>query len=102
MNGNLGSRLAALEESTPGGYRTYDDQGRPVIQRDLSALRWMQWADGVLRGSDEAKKAMLRDQLSRSVRSEDGNRLFELLRAMDPIHYEGKALSGQQGDSIIV
>lgn len=80
---NLQSRLTALEESTADGYRTYDADGQPVIQSDLPTFEWMLKAKETLRNGTTEQKEILRDQLARSVRANDGGRLFELIRVMD-------------------
>jgi hypothetical protein len=79
---NLESRLKSLEESTPGGYSTYDQAGAVVIDSPLPALRWYEWAVNLLREPGHAEeKRMLRAQLARSVRAADGGHLFEVVCA---------------------
>ena len=82
MIGNLQGRLAALEESTPGGYRTYDASGEVLIDSQLPVLKWMLEAKTILRDGSPEQKSILRDRLARSVRSESGDRLFELVRVL--------------------
>jgi hypothetical protein len=81
---NLESRLRTLEDSTGKGYTTVDPAGRPVIDSNLDAMRWFQWATALLArpGCDEEKK-LPRDQLARSSGKDgDGGHLYELVEAM--------------------
>lgn len=82
MRGNIEGRIKALEEGTPGGYRTFDENGNVVIDSRLPALEWYQAACQLLRSRKEQAKVELRSQLARSVRAADGGRLFEVVAAL--------------------
>jgi hypothetical protein len=65
---NIETRLRALEERMPKGYTTFNANGVPVIQSDLSALEWMVWAFELLRSPGrEAQKRALRALLEAST-----------------------------------
>jgi hypothetical protein len=82
MGRNIEGRIAELEDSTPRGYTTYDDQGRVVIQSALPPGEWYRWATGVLQGRRGTARTQLLDQLARSARSAGGGLLHEYLLAM--------------------
>jgi hypothetical protein len=100
MIGNLQARLAALEESTPGGYKTLDQNGATVIDSPLPTLDWMLWAKRTLQTGSPEAKATLRGQLERSVRERSGGRIFELIRVMDygPLDVPKTTDEGQRQD----
>jgi hypothetical protein len=81
---NIESRLRALEESTPGGYKTFDRNGNVVINSLLPALGWMQAAEALLASrGNEGDKAALREQLERSEGPDSGRGyLYQLVAAL--------------------
>lgn len=80
---SLEKRIRALEESTPGGYATYDGDNNIVVNSSLPALEWYRAACQLLSSRREGAKAELRAQLARSVRAADGGHLFELVAVFD-------------------
>jgi hypothetical protein len=68
-----------LEARMPHKFCTYDADNNVVIASDLGALEFVEYAGELWRSGDEQGKAELRDKLRRSVRSEGGGRLHELL-----------------------
>ena len=103
MARNLTSRIEALESSMPNGYTTFDTYDQPVIQSDFPGLEWWKATSDLLRNPGrEAEKSALRSQLARSVRSRDGDRIYELVAALDPHLFEGKCsenLPAEEGDA---
>ena len=80
---SLENRIKRLEEETPRGYRTFDADGKPVIQSDLPGLEWFAWATELFRSRRETAKAELRRQLERSVGPDaGGGHLYELALAL--------------------
>lgn len=79
MIGNLQGRLTALEESTPGGYQTFDRDGNIVIDSPLPAGKWFLAALDLLERGTTEEKAVLKNQLKRSCRARDGGHLYELV-----------------------
>ena len=63
MIGNLQGRLTALEESTPGGYQTFDRDGNIVIDSPLPAGKWFLAALDLLERGTTEEKAVLKNQL---------------------------------------
>lgn len=82
MGMNFEARIAALEESTPRGYRTYNPQGGVVIHSLLPAGDWFREALRVLHGPDCPARRRLIAQLEESSRSEGGDLLFQMLYAV--------------------
>jgi hypothetical protein len=81
---NLRKEIAKLSEGVPGGYKTFDADGKVVISSDLPALHWFRWAIELLRSPGrQAEKAELRAQLEAST-GEDGDHghLYEVIAAM--------------------
>ena len=82
MGLNLEGRIKALEEGTPGGYRTYDVAGNVVISSSLPTLEWFSWAGSVLSGRSKAARAELLEQLAHSARAADHSLIHEFLLAV--------------------
>jgi len=85
MRGNIEARLRALEEGTPGGYRTFDDDGNVVISSALPAGDWFAAALELLRSKGRrAEKEALRAALERSSGPDNTRgRLYEMVAALD-------------------
>jgi hypothetical protein len=81
---NLRKEIAKLGESVPGAYKTFNSDGQPVIQSDLPALEWFEWATALLRSSGrKAEKAELRAQLAASTGVDgDGGYLYQAVAVM--------------------
>ena len=84
MKASIGSRLAALEDSIPRGYGSFDREGKPVIRSPLTAIKWFGAACDLFRSPGrEEDKRVLREQLSASVgRDNGGGHLYEMVNAM--------------------
>jgi hypothetical protein len=81
MIGNLQGRLTALEESTPGGYQTFDRDGNIVIDSPLPAGKWFTAALDLLRNGSPEERTILKGQLRRSCRARGGGHLWEVVLA---------------------
>jgi hypothetical protein len=81
---NVESRLKALEECAPRGYKTFDRDGKVVIQSTLDALDWYVAAANLLRSVGHQKeKALLISQLTRSAGQDNcGGSLYEMALAL--------------------
>lgn len=92
MGRSVESRLEKLEESMPRGYRTFDRNGKPVIESDLPAREWLEWATALLqsRGRTAAKEE-LRRQLARSTGLDSARGfLYQLVSVLADGPVEGK------------
>ena len=103
---SLEKRLRALEEGVPKGYTTYDADGQPMIQTDLSAPEWYAAALKLLRSPGrEKEKADLLWRLRASVGPDNsGGQLYEMLSSFfsgglepDELRKLCRAAAEQQG-----